>query len=710
MTNIRPITDLRKTNEISDLCHNINEPIFITKNGYSDLVIMSNEYYKNVINQNSISNNYIKDSFIKDEQPTFSNIEDACLGMIKVAAINFDTSVANVEENTSNILLAIERAKYKEAKIVVFPELAITGYTCGDLFLSSTLKIQVLKSIDRIKRATIKNDALIFIGAPLSFNDKLYNCAIAFHKGNILGIIPKTAIPNYTEFYEARYFESAPENNSYVYISNEKIPFGNKLLFQNIRYKNEIVSCEICEDLWVPNSPSIKHAAAGATITVNLSASNEVIGKEEYRNSLVSSTSAKYLLGYIYCSASNQESTTDVLFSGANIIAENGTILAKNELFEKSDLYTELDLDRIVNERNKMNSYPSSNKEGFNTIYFSSELKIPNITRKYSPTPFIPVGDKNKMVVYNKILKMQALGLVKRLRHAKIKNLVLGISGGLDSTLALLAANLALTELDLSPKALTCITMPCFGTSSRTYNNAKTLVEGFGNVLKSIDISEAVELHLKDIGHELDNYDITFENAQARERTQVLMDYANQINGLVIGTGDLSEMALGWSTYNGDHMSMYAINCSIPKTLIRDMIRYLAPQYPLIKETLLDILDTPVSPELIPIENDTIQQKTEDVVGPYELHDFFLYYFIRNNFSMSKIFFLAKLAFKDKYNDDTIKYYLRYFIKRFFTQQFKRSCTPDGIKVGTVSLSPRGDWRMPSDASMNTFIQEIDKL
>lgn len=705
MKYIRPITDLRKTNEISDLVHAIDEPLFITKNGYGDLVVMSLEYY-NCLVPNSLTKSDLKSESNYISLPKHT---DMCMGFIKVAAVSLNSRVANVSHNTSEILFECDLAYSKGAKIIVFPELSVTSYTCGDLFLNHSLIKSAENAIGKIAKETKDYDALIIIGAPIIKDDKLFNCAVVINKGKILGVVPKSYIPNYQEFYEGRYFTPAPKVNSSLSINGKLVPFGTNLIFQNINYPIESIAIEICEDIWVSNCPSINHALGGATIICNLSASNEVIGKEEYRLNLVKMASAKEITAYIYAGAGPSESTTDLIFSGTNIIAENGTILAKSPLFSSSSTIAEIDVERLQNERLKMTSY-STDHHGYHIIPFETELKELKLDRVIPQFPFIPKTKEVKLERYRKILLMQALGLKKRIEHTSLKKLVIGLSGGLDSTLALLVLVKAADLLKMPRENIIAITMPCFGTSDRTYNNALSLSSGLSITLKNIDISKAVNLHLKDIEHPLDLFDVTYENAQARERTQILMDYANKVQGLVVGTGDLSEMALGWSTYNGDHMSMYGVNCSIPKTLIRDMIAILANDYPSVKETLLNILDTPVSPELLPSKNHEMTQITEDIVGPYELHDFFLYYFIRYNFGVKKIFYLAKNAFFKKYSDETIKKWLTFFIKRFFSQQFKRSCTPDGVKVGTISLSPRGDWRMPSDAEAKVYLEELEDL
>ncbi len=703
MKNIRPITDLRKTNEISDQAHLDNKPIFITKNGYSDLVVMSQEYY------DSITCDEVFDSF-KEESFIQASKQSENMGFVKVACATIDTIVADVFKNGEAIIEKVKECAEKDVKLLVFSELTLTGYTCQDLFLQNTLLNSVVDGVKNILIATKDIDMVIIFGAPVLVENKCYNAAIVALKGKILGIVPKTALPNYNEFYELRHFAPAPNKNYMISYADQYVPFGNKLLFRNSNYTKWVMGVEICEDLWIPSTPSTNHAIAGATIICNLSASNEIVGKKEYREMLVSSTSARLVCAYLYCSSGNGESTTDLVFSGANIISENGSIINKSELFTNETIITEIDLEKLVNERQKMTSYPKENKEGYKLISFDLPLITPTITRKFSPTPFIPSDEQERYQRAMWILKLQVMGLVKRVEHTHAKTLVIGLSGGLDSTLALLVSVEAMKECKRDLKDIHAITMPCFGTSKRTKNNAYNLANELGVTLLEINISAATKQHLKDIGQDENDHSVTYENAQARERTQVLMDYANKTGGLVIGTGDLSELALGWATYNGDHMSNYGVNCSIPKTLVKHIVYHYAKHHKKVEATLLDILDTPVSPELLPLKEGEIAQKTEEIIGPYELHDFFLYHLLRNHYSVKKIYFLAKLAFNGYYDEETIKKWLNNFIRRFFSQQFKRSCLPDGVKVGSVSLSPRGDLRMPSDASSNVWLEELGEL
>lgn len=700
MKRIIQITDLRNTNEISKICHQQDSPIFITKHGYEDMVIMSNEYYLKKSDNLSAKDN------IEKEHIEFEN-QDDCLGFIKVSSVNINCKINQISHNENEIINSVKMCSNKGAKIIVFPELSLTSYSCGDMFLSSTLLNEVIKSIKRIQEKTKDIDAFFAFGAPLINQNLLYNCAVCMHKGKILGVVPKTFIPNYNEFYEKRYFKDYI-NDSYssIIIGNELIPFGNNLLFQNTRYKDEIIGIEICEDMWVNIPRSSKLSELGANIICNLSSSNETLFKNQYRKDLIKTNSKRSKVGYIYSSSSFHESTSDLIFSGHNIICEPDDIISESELFEESSIISEIDLTRIVSLKRQENMQISNIE--CKIIPFSCQLEIPILTRKYYKFPFI--SKENRLDYSRKVQLMQAYALIKRLETINCKDVVIGISGGLDSTIALLALIKAYDLLNYPRNKIHAITMPCFGTSSRTKSNAEILCEKLKVDLTTIDIKASVSQHLKDLNVSLDDRSVTYENAQARERTQVLMDYANKINGLVIGTGDLSEIALGWSTYNGDHMSMYNLNCSLPKTLIKEMCFQLSSDYPEIKDILLDILDTPVSPELLPAENDQISQLTEDAVGPYELHDFFLYHYIFHHLEIEKVYLIAKYTFKDIYSKEAIKKWLTRFVKRFFNNQFKRSCCPDGPKITEVSLSPRGDFRMPSDLSSKDILNIIDSL
>ncbi len=626
-------------------------------------------------------------------------------GFIKVCAATPEIRVADVKFNTANIIKAVKESAKNGSQLTVFPELCVCGYTCGDLFNQNVLLSSVESAVAEICKATEGFDTLVFIGAPIRHGNKLYNCAVALHDGKILGVVPKTYLPDYGEFYEKRYFLPAPENQTTV-INGEEVAFGSKILFKAT--EEFAVAAEICEDLWTPESPSVELALSGANIICNLSCSDDVIGKAQYRRNLVKMQSGKLICGYIYSDSGFGESTTDMVFSGQNIISENASILAESKRFTTGIIYADVDVAKLSSERRRTNTFPHK-KDNF-VIEFDMNLKRTRLSRTFPQMPFVPADKTDLANRCEEIITMQATGLATRLAHTGIKNVVLGLSGGLDSTLALIVCVHAFDMLFLDRKNIHTVTMPCFGTTKRTKSNAQLLAEAYGVSFEDIDITLAVRQHFSDINHNESITDITYENSQARERTQILMDLSNKYSGLVIGTGDLSELALGWATYNGDHMSMYAVNVSIPKTLVRYLTAYEAEKSEgILKNVLLDVLDTPVSPELLPPDNNgEIAQKTEDVVGPYELHDFFLYYLVRFGFSPSKIYYLAKQSFEGKYDNPTIKKWLTVFIKRFFSQQFKRSCLPDGPKVGSVTLSPRGDWRMPSDASVNLWLKDLE--
>ena len=633
-------------------------------------------------------------------------------GFIKAAAATPEIRVADCSYNAGQTVKLMREAAEKGVKLLVFPELCITGYTCSDLFLQRRLLDGALTALRTVMEASRKLSLLTVAGLPLTVEDKLYNCAAVIFQGEILGVVPKTNLPNYNEFYEKRHFVPAPAENTVCRLFGKEVPFGSKLLFCCDTLSELKVAVEICEDLWSPIPPSNYHALAGATIIANPSASNEVIGKDAYRKELVGGQSGRLVCGYIYASAGEGESTTDLVFSGHNLIAENGAILAESRLFHNSLTISELDVQRLSGERRRLSSFPAVQDEGYQRIYFSLPVEKTDLTRIIDPRPFIPSEQSALKNRCETILSIQSLGLKKRLEHSRAKTAVVGISGGLDSTLALCVTARAMDLLNRPRTDIIAITMPCFGTTQRTKSNAEILAQHLGVTLERVDIARQVLQHFEDIGHSPDDQDVTFENAQARTRTLVLMDWANQTGGLVIGTGDLSELALGWATYNGDHMSMYGVNASIPKTLIRHLVSYEAEKLndPRLKEVLMDILDTPVSPELLPAKDGEISQKTEDLVGPYELHDFYLYYAIRWGFSPAKVYHLARLAFDGAYDQETILKWLKTFYRRFFNQQFKRSCLPDGPKVGSVTLSPRGDWRMPSDASSALWLKELDEL
>lgn len=634
-------------------------------------------------------------------------------GFVKVAAATPDIKVADVSYNTEQICKLIDETVANGAKIVVFPELCVTGYTCGDLFFQDILLERAKEALNEIAVYTKNKDALIFVGVPLAINGKLYNVAAALNRGKIIGLVTKTFLPNYSEFYEMRTFQAGPEEARVILYEGEQVAFGPQILFKEKDMEGLIVSAEVCEDVWSPIPPSIMAATAGATILVNCSASSETYGKDGYRTSLISGQSARMIAGYVYANAGAGESTTDLVFGGHNIIAENGTVLKESRRYMNDVIYSEIDVHRLLNERRKNTTFQQmSGKHFLVTVPFEIEKEETELTRNISQMPFIPEDEKERDECCEEILMIQALGLKKRLQHANCKNVVIGISGGLDSTLALLVAVKTFDMIGIDRKNIMAVTMPCFGTTDRTYQNACSLIEKLGVTLREISIREAVKNHFKDINQKEDLFDITYENAQARERTQVLMDIANMENGMVIGTGDMSELALGWATYNGDHMSMYGVNASIPKTFVRFIVKYCALECEdqVLQKVLLDILDTPISPELLPAKEGEIEQKTEDVVGPYELHDFYLYYMLRYGYEPSKIYRLAKKAFSGVYEDETILKWLKNFCRRFFAQQFKRSCLPDGPKVGTVGLSPRGDLRMPSDACVTIWLDDLERL
>lgn len=632
-------------------------------------------------------------------------------GFIKVAAATPDIRVADVDYNKGQIIKQMDEAAEAGAKIIVFPELCITGYTCSDLFLQDILLNSAKKALVEIAEHTKNLDALVFVGAPIAVGGELYNVAAALNHGNILGFTTKSFLPNYGEFYEMRQFRPGPKKAEKILFGGKEIPFGPQLLFVENQMANLIVSAEICEDVWSPVPPSIEAAREGATVIVNCSASDETIGKASYREALISGQSARLISGYIYANAGEGESTTDLVFGGHNLIAENGTILAEAKRFSNGIIYTEFDVQKIANERRKNTTFTETQEHVLPRIPFGLEQTETILTRTFPSRPFVPRDDQERAKRCEEILTIQAMGLKKRLAHTHAKSAVVGISGGLDSTLALLVTAKAFDALGLERSGITAVTMPCFGTTDRTYQNACKMSLKVGATLREVRIGDAVMQHFKDIGHAPQDHSVTYENSQARERTQVLMDIANQTGGLVIGTGDMSELALGWATYNGDHMSMYGVNASVPKTLVRHLVHYYADtcEDPSLKEVLYDVLDTPVSPELLPPKDGEIAQKTEDLVGPYELHDFFLYYFLRMGYEPGKIYRIAKLSFAREYDDETIYKWLRTFCWRFFSQQFKRSCLPDGPKVGTVALSPRGDWRMPSDACVALWIQNLEK-
>lgn len=657
-------------------------------------------------------------------------------GFVRVAAASPALKVADCDYNTDEIIKTIHKAEEENVAIIVFPELCITAYTCGDLFLQSLLLEEAQKSLERICESTRDLSIIAIVGLPVEISNRLYNIAVVVSGGHVMGAVPKTFLPNYNEFYEKRWFSSSDElKERAIYLCKSHVPVGINLIFKAQEFN---FSIDVCEDLWTPIPPSSIACLNGAEIIFNLSASNETTGKHLYRKSLISQQSARCISGYVYAAAGSGESTTDIIFAGSSMVAENGSILAEGERFSFDSRLTvaDIDVERLRNDRLKNKSFSLSEYQTIKNIEYQKvavhvnrikksssgifskssheEEKVEFQLKRYiTPTPFVPANDNTLNERCDEIFSMQVSGLAKRMLHTNIQKAVIGVSGGLDSTLALLVLVKTFDKLNLSRNNIIGITMPGFGTTDRTYTNAIKLMQSLGITIKEISIKDAVIQHFKDIEHDMDTHDITYENSQARERTQILMDYANKVNGMVIGTGDLSELALGWCTYNGDHMSMYAVNTGVPKTLVRTLVGWIANAHmdEASKVVLLDVVDTPVSPELLPADKDgKIAQKTEDVVGPYILHDFFLYYVLRFGFSPAKIYFLARHAFEGQYSNDEILKWLRTFFWRFFSQQFKRSCLPDGPKVGSVNLSPRGDWRMPSDASVALWIKEIETL
>ena len=633
-------------------------------------------------------------------------------GFITVATATPQVAVADCEANTQAILACINEMAAAHAKVMVLPELCITGYTCSDLFWQTKLLDEAEAALSVIAEESRQVDALIAVGMPLRVAGKLLNVAAILCRGKVLGFVPKVNLPAYNEFYETRHFTSGSADMGMVQFGGEEIPVGTNLLFSCENVVDLCVAAEICEDLWVPNPPSVQHALAGASVICNLSASDEMVGKGSYRRDLVAGQSARLVCAYLYATAGEGESTTDLVFGGQNLIAENGTVLAESATFENEINVATIDVQRLASERRRMSTFPAAESKEYREISFALAEEETKLARFFDADPFVPSNADQLSDRCEEILNIQALGLKKRLAHTHAKSAVVGISGGLDSTLALLVTARAFDMLGLPRKGIVAVTMPGFGTTDRTYNNAVAMIKSLGATFKEVPIAKAVMQHFADIDHDASIHDVTYENSQARERTQILMDIANQANGFVIGTGDLSELALGWATYNGDHMSMYAVNASVPKTLVRHLVRHYADTSAdeVLAGVLYDVLDTPVSPELLPPEDGAISHKTEDLVGPYELHDFFLYQMLRMCFPPAKIYRVAKEAFAGRYSNETILKGLRTFYWRFFSQQFKRSCLPDGPKVGSVAVSPRGDLRMPSDACVSAWIKEVETL
>ena len=634
-------------------------------------------------------------------------------GFLKAAALSPALRVADCAYNAGQIAEAMQACAGRGIKLAVFPELALTGYTCGDLFFQQALQQAALQGLAQILQASEGLDLIALVGLPVAVNGKLYNCAAVVCGGRLLGLVPKTCLPNYGEFYEKRHFAPGDKKVRTVTVCGQQVPFGTQLLFQCRQMPAFVLGVELCEDLWSALPPSTFHALAGATVIANLSASDETVGKAEYRRALVANQSARLLCCYLYASAGHGESTQDMVFAGHDLVAENGVLLAETEPFKGGDAVSELDCARMLAERARNTSFVP-NDEGYQVVGFDLAVTETVLTRWVDPAPFVPGDARRRAERCELILRMQADGLAKRIEHTHAKTAVIGISGGLDSCLALLVAARAMRQLDRPASDVLAVTMPCFGTTKRTRSNAEILCQELGVSFREVNITATVRSHFADIGHDGQTPDVTFENSQARVRTLELMDIANLNGGFVVGTGDLSELALGWATYNGDHMSMYGVNAGVPKTLVRHLVRYEADTAPTgaLRRVLLDILDTPVSPELLPAKDGEIAQRTEELVGPYELHDFYLYYVLRFGFGPRKIFRLAKAAFagRPEYTDQVLHKWLRSFYWRFFAQQFKRSCLPDSPKVGSVTLSPRGDWRMPSDASAAAWLAELETL
>lgn len=631
-------------------------------------------------------------------------------GFVKTAAASPKIRVADCDYNANQIVKYAETAAQNGAVLITFSELCVTGYTCSDLFLQSALLKSAENAVKNILCKTEALDSVLIIGVPIPLDQALYNCALVIYKGKILGAVPKINIPNYSEFYEARHFTSGQSVEQYINYAENSFLISANQIFKCSDFPEFTFSAEICEDLWVSQSPSVHLAQGGAVIICNLSCSDDLIGKAQYRRDLVKMQSGKLCCGYVYCDSGFGESTTDMVFSSQCLISENATLLAESKRFTQGIIYADIDVERLWSERRRTSTFTPINDDKIKLQTFDMKKRQTHLDRKFPQMPFVPSSCDDLESRCEEIITIQSTGLATRLEHTGIKNVVLGLSGGLDSTLALIACVHAFDYLNISRKNIRTVTMPCFGTTKRTKSNAESLAEAYGTSFEEIDITSAVRQHFKDISHDEAVTDITYENSQARERTQVLMDLSNKYGALVIGTGDLSELALGWATYNGDHMSMYAVNSSIPKTLVRYLTAYEADKASgNLKSVLIDVLNTPVSPELLPPDkNGEIAQKTEDTVGPYELHDYFLYYLVRFGFSPAKIYYMAKQSFADKYDNTTIQKWLVVFIRRFFSQQFKRSCLPDGPKVGSVTLSPRSDWRMPSDAAVNMWLKDLN--
>lgn len=705
MTKIIPIKDLRDTNKISSMCNKVNEPIFVTKNGYNDLVIMSDKCYENLIfSRKSLQNSTI---FYNSAFKTVKQSDT--YGFIKVAAISLKTKIGDVVKNTEEIKNALIKIDAENVDAVVFNELTLTGYTLNDAFFDETISKNVIDALIDLKEFSKNINSIFIVGAPLRLNSKNYNCACVFYNGSILGIVPKTYLPNYHEFYEMRHFEAADEENYYYSLKGEKIPFSKNIIFKDLNYLDFTFGIEICEDLWASNPPSNNLCQNGANIIFNLSASNETIYKEKTRENLVSITSKRNICGYVYSSSGLGESSTDLIFSGQTMIAENGLFLEKSAPFSNKILISDIDLSLIKIERTINTSYKKDESK-MQYIYFEKEIINKNLHRVYSKNPFLP--EENKSYYLNKVIKMQGISLMQRLKSINCNKVALAFSGGLDSTMALIAAYEAFKTNNLPLENIHVLTLPSFGTSKLTHENAIKLSTLLHVTFKEINIKDSILQHFKDIGHDENNVNVTYENSQARERTLILLDYCNDINALMIGTGDLSELCLGFTTFGGDHLSNYGLNASLPKTLIQEVLKNYSDEHENLREVLISIIETPISPELLPQDNNKNEfvQKTEDVVGPYILNDFFLYYYLKYKMSFKKIFYIANHTFKDTYSSEFILKTLKTFVKKFFSNQFKRSCLPDGPKISEISISPRGDLRLPSDIDYKIYLKELDDI
>ncbi|MCD8209905.1 MAG: NAD(+) synthase [Coprobacillus sp.] len=699
MAKIIPIKDLRDTNKISEECHSSDEPLFVTKNGYADLVVLSNNLYEELLHQKPSSR---EELHFTNSNPINMSLDPEFMGFVKVGAASLNVKVGDVNHHVEEIKKYVRIAVEQGVKVLVFPELCITGYTCGDLFYNDDLLKETEAALVSLREFSKDYDVLFVVGAPLRYNGKIYNTAPIIYHGEILAVYAKRYLPHHREYYESRQFNEYHGINTTITIGDKQCLFGNRFILQNTLHYKMCIGVEICEDMWAVNTPSSEEALNGANIILNLSASNEVIGKGEFREQLISATSARLISGYIFSSCGASESTTDILFSGYKGIYENGDLLEESPYFDDGLIVSDIDIERLENERMHSSSFVNEYGVNVDVIPFRMKLNNSTLNRKISQNPFI--FDET---TYEKVIHMQALGLKKRLEATKTENVVVGLSGGLDSALALIVCTETMKLMNLPLTNVHAIILPAFGTSDRTLNNAINLAKEIEVTYQIVDIKNSVTSHLKDIGHDLTTQDVTYENAQARERTQVLFDMANKVHGIVVGTGDLSELCLGWTTFNADHMSNYSVNISIPKTLVKELVNYYAKNHPTCSDTLNDILLTPISPELTK-EGESIDQLTEDKIGPYELNDFFIYYYLRHNYSLKKILFLAVDVFVDKYTPEFIKSCLVNFIKRFHSNQFKRSTLPDGIKISEVSVSPRGDLRLPSDMSVDTLLSELD--